>query len=205
MRSMGNKEALLAAAKICLYEKGYARTTARDIATTAGVSLAGIGYHFRSTEALLNAALIEAIDAWGREIGQTLDVETKTDRPLDRFEAIWTRLIQSFAAHRPLLVASLEAYAQGEHVPEVRDQLAAGLQEGRLGLAQLFEGIDAETDPTRAHVVGSFYQALMSGLVLQWLFDPERAPSGQDLAEALRTIAAGVSPKVAPPTIGART
>lgn len=34
----------------------------------------------------------------------------------------------------------------------------------------------------------------MSGLIAQWLVDPERAPSGRDLADALRTIAAAVGP-----------
>ena len=33
---MGNREDLLAAAKRCLYEKGYAHTTARDIAAASG-------------------------------------------------------------------------------------------------------------------------------------------------------------------------
>lgn len=42
-------------------DKGFARTTSRDIANTAGVSLAAIGYHFGSTVALLNTALIEAM------------------------------------------------------------------------------------------------------------------------------------------------
>jgi hypothetical protein len=39
---MGNRDALLSAAKKCLLEKGYNRTTARDIASAAGVSLAAI-------------------------------------------------------------------------------------------------------------------------------------------------------------------
>ncbi|MET1071471.1 MAG: TetR family transcriptional regulator, partial [Umezawaea sp.] len=34
---MGNREDLLVGAKRCLLDKGYARTTARDIATEAGV------------------------------------------------------------------------------------------------------------------------------------------------------------------------
>ncbi|GAB3818361.1 TetR family transcriptional regulator [Micromonospora zhanjiangensis] len=63
---MGNREDLLAGAKQCLMEKGYARTTARDIAAAAGTSLAAIGYHFRTTQALLNAALFEAMAEWGR-------------------------------------------------------------------------------------------------------------------------------------------
>lgn len=190
---MGNREALLAGAKRCLYEKGYARTTARDIAAASGVSLAAIGYHFGSTEALLNAAMIQAIDEWGQEIGRTLasDVQAAPDAPpLERFAAIWTRIIASFEAQRPLWVATFEVLAQAERAPAVRLFLADALQQGREGLAMLFQGIDPATDPQKAHSVGSFYQALMSGIVVQWVTDPERAPSGRDLAEALRIVMA---------------
>lgn len=188
---MGNREALIAGAKRCLYEKGYARTTARDIAAASGVSLAAIGYHFGSTEALLNAAMIQAIDEWGQEIGRALaaDVQATPDAPpLERFAAIWTRIIASFEAQRPLWVATFEALAQIERAPEVRAFLADALQQGREGLAMLFQGIDPGADPHTAQAVGSFYQALMSGVVVQWVTDAERAPSGYDLAEALRII-----------------
>ncbi len=61
MSTMGNREDLLAGARRCLFEKGYSCTTVRDIATAAGgVSMAAIGYHFGSKEALLNEALAEA-------------------------------------------------------------------------------------------------------------------------------------------------
>ena len=41
---MGHREDLLEGAKRCLYEKGYARTTARDIVAASGTNLASIGY-----------------------------------------------------------------------------------------------------------------------------------------------------------------
>jgi AcrR family transcriptional regulator len=189
--AMGNREALLVGAKQCLYEKGYARTTARDIAAASGVSLAAIGYHYGSVEALLNAAMIQAIEEWGQEIGRALvaDVQAAPDAPpLERFATIWTRVIESFETHRPLFVATFEATAQVGRAPEVRQFLAGALQQGREGLAMLFGGIDAETDPHTAQIVGSFYQALMSGIGIQWITDPERAPSGRDLAEALRIV-----------------
>ena len=53
-----------------MLEKGYARTTARDIASAAGVSLAAIGYHFSSKEALLTEMLSdisERLLAGGRQ------------------------------------------------------------------------------------------------------------------------------------------
>src|SRR5215831_19906231 len=112
---MGNREALLAGAKRCLYEKGYARTTARDIAAASGVSLAAIGYHFGSVEALLNAAMMQAIEEWGQEIGRTLAADariTSAAPPLERFAAIWTAVIAALEAHRPLWVATFEVLAQ---------------------------------------------------------------------------------------------
>ncbi|MFC7479844.1 TetR/AcrR family transcriptional regulator [Luedemannella flava] len=69
---MGNREKLLDGALTCLLQKGYARTTARDIATTAGVSLAAIGYHFGTTEALLSAALFQAMGRWAEQLEQAL-------------------------------------------------------------------------------------------------------------------------------------
>src|SRR6266513_66374 len=98
---MGNREALLAGAKRCLREKGYARTTARDIATASGVSLAAIGYHFGSKDTLMNQALFEAIGEWGDELRAALDTEVAPGAStLERFETTWTRLIDFFERHR---------------------------------------------------------------------------------------------------------
>jgi AcrR family transcriptional regulator len=191
---MGNREDLLAAAKRLLYEKGYARTTARDLAAASGVSLAAIGYHFGSKDALLNAARIEALGEWAEELGRTLaaGADPKAS-PMQRFEAIWTKVVESFATHRPLWAASFEMLAQLDQAPEVRAAVAEAQERARLGLAALFHHIDPTLDEQKAWVVGSFYLALLSGVMAQWLIDPEHAPSGHDLAQALRTIVADVS------------
>jgi AcrR family transcriptional regulator len=192
---MGNREDLLAAAKRCLYDKGYARTTARDIAAASGVSLAAIGYHFGSKEALLDAARIEAIGEWADELGRAVATDSNTDAtPMERFEAIWARMIELFDAQRPLWIASFEMLAQLDHAPEVRQAVAEAQQVARLGLAALFHHLDPALDQRSAWVVGSFYLALLPGVMAQWLIDPEHAPSGHDLADALRTIVAEVGP-----------
>ena len=87
--AMGNREALLAGAKRCLIEKGYARTTARDIAAASGVSLAAIGYHFGSKDALMNQAIYEFVGEWGEEVERALSAEGALDaEPLKRFEQV---------------------------------------------------------------------------------------------------------------------
>jgi BetI-type transcriptional repressor, C-terminal len=134
-------------------------------------------------------AVIEATKEWGEELERALDVEVAPDAGLlERFEAVWTRVIASFSTHRPLWATQLEVVTQIEQAPELREQLAEGLEQARLGLAELIQRIDP--GGPEAKLVGSVYQALLSGVLVQWLIDPEHAPSGRDLAEALRVIAA---------------
>ena len=42
----------------------------------------------------------------------------------EQLVAMWTRVTKSFQSHRPLLVVGIEAFAQAEHAPELRKQLA---------------------------------------------------------------------------------
>lgn len=188
---MGNREDLLAGAKRCLIEKGYSGTTARDIATASGTSLAAIGYHFRTTKALLNQALVEAMAEWGEELNRALSADAGPNaRPEQRFEAAWTRIIESFARLRPLWAIQFELIAQMDRAPELREAFAAANHQARVGLAEIFHGLDPATHEAEALRVGSFYQALLGGLAAQWLVDPDRVPSPHDLTRALHTITA---------------
>ncbi|KAB2347980.1 TetR/AcrR family transcriptional regulator [Actinomadura rudentiformis] len=189
---MGNREKLLKAARDCLHEKGYRRTTARDLTTAAGVSLAAIGYHFGSTEALLNAALHEAVQEWGERLECALAAGADAGAsPAERFAAIWTQIISSFETDRPLWAAQAEVLVQAQHVAELRAPLTASMAEGRSGLAEVFLPPKAEgnIDDTRARLVGSLCQTLLTGLVMQWLIDPHQALSANELASALHILA----------------
>lgn len=65
---MGHREDLLAGARRCLEERGYARTTARDLVAASGTNLASIGYHFGSKEALLNEAIAASFEEWAQRV-----------------------------------------------------------------------------------------------------------------------------------------
>ncbi|MBE1586466.1 TetR/AcrR family transcriptional regulator [Nonomuraea angiospora] len=188
---MGNREDLLAGARRCLEEKGWARTTVRDISAAAGVSMAAIGYHFGSREALLNAALVEAMREWGEQIGVAMAAVDETAAPGQRFEALWERLIASIGEHRTLWLANLEAMVQAEHSPELRDELVAGQREGRRGMAaHLVDGDEADIAEREVRTVGSVHLALLLGVMAQWLNDPEQAPTGAEVLAGLRALTA---------------
>lgn len=185
---MGNREDLLTAAKNCLYEKGYARTTARDIATAAGVSLAAIGYHYGTKEALLNAALHQAIEEWGDDLTRLLTQQTSADATREeRFETLWTTVLQSFATTRPLWAVQFELIAHIERTPELRTVFAENNRAAQQGLVDLFGG------PATAPSVGAFYQALLVGVAALSLVDPDDAPSGHDLTRALKAVAGSLT------------
>ncbi|MET7330317.1 TetR/AcrR family transcriptional regulator [Nonomuraea sp. NPDC005650] len=186
---MGNREDLLAGARRCLEEKGWARTTVRDISAAAGVSMAAIGYHFGSREALLNAALVEAMREWGDQIGAAMAAVDEEAAPGERFEALWERLIASIGEHRTLWLANLEAMVQAEHSPELRDELVAGQREGRRGMAaHLMDGEEADLAEREVRTVGSVHLALLLGVMAQWLNDPDQAPTGAEVLAGLRAL-----------------
>lgn len=187
---MGHREDLLAGAVACLREKGYARTTARDIVAASGTNLGSIGYHYGSTEALLNTAVLAAVEQWGAELaGATaggIDLAAPFPR---RFEQYWTAVLATFEDYRQVWAATFDLLSVADRVPEVREAIARGLQDGRLAWAQLLHGIDPQAEPDKAQAVGSVHQALLSGILVQRIADPARSPSVSDLTGALREIA----------------
>ena len=186
---MGNREKLLEGAKRCLYDRGFARTTARDIAAVSGANLASINYHYGSKEALLTQAMLEELREWGDELVSVLPAGDDDD-PLSRMESMWTRLIQSFVDRRALWFATFEAFAEAERSPVLHDALAVGYHHARPWMATLFTGQSVEeVDEETAQTIGSFLLALQAGLAAQWLLDPGHSPTGHDVAEALRRMA----------------
>lgn len=198
---MGNKEALLAAAKRCLADKGLVLTTARDIAADAGVSLAAIGYHYRSKDALLAQALLEALQQWGDDLGRALAAVPAAGADGERFTAAWTAVAASFSANPGLWRLQFEMLAHLHRFPELRDQLAEATREARAGLAALIGPEDAEVDPL---VLGGFYQVVLGGIAAQWLVDPDTALTGPNLRAAVSALAPRFEPALEIGDSGAR-
>jgi len=189
---MGNREDLLTGALACLKTKGWTRTTVRDIAAAAGVNHAAIGYHFGSREALLIEAFTQAMDVWGAQTEAAVRAAIAAGAgPREQYEAFWRQVIESYAANRWLWLATIEAAVQAEHSPKVRELMAASLRQGRSGLAAGLLGVGEDTlDGPAERALGSVQLALMSGFLVQWLIDPDNAPSERDIAEGVLRLAA---------------
>jgi AcrR family transcriptional regulator len=189
---MTNREALLESAITSLQDKGYAGTTARDVADGAGVSLGAIGYHFGTIQELLDAALAEAVRRWFEPLIGLLS----QPQPPPSFEQLGPaldRLLDTLAGHRPLVIAYFEALLRAERSVRLRTELAADLDAFHQALTAGIENLltsQSETAMPDPHAAASLVMATFDGLIIQWLLAPDQVPTGQQIAETLKRTAA---------------
>jgi AcrR family transcriptional regulator len=187
MAPPSNRDRLLEGAIECLRTKGYARTTARDIAAAAGANLASIGYHFGSKEELLNEAVVHVSEEWARKM-ETAAFAGEGAGPLERMATSWVAMLDSFEEERPLMIAFVEAMAQVQWSDDLRRRMAAsyrGLRDSVGAMVSRSLGDEAEAAGADPRVVASYLIAVFDGFVLQWLLDPEDTPTGEELIATL--------------------
>ncbi|MGW0993078.1 TetR/AcrR family transcriptional regulator [Streptomyces sp. NPDC002520] len=185
---MGHREDLLEGAKRCLLQKGFARTTARDIVKESGTNLASIGYHYGSKDALLAQAYVALVENMSDAFGEA-ETATQEGAPgsLERFRWVWSNIIDTM--REPGSVWRLSMEVMTIELPEVREHLARAQREGGRGLVSLLMGLpEDEVSDETADTLGRFYLTLMTGLIAQWSFDPKTAADGDALTEGLRQV-----------------
>ncbi|WP_277681166.1 TetR/AcrR family transcriptional regulator [Saccharomonospora azurea] len=187
---MGHRQDLLAAARRLLRTKGYARVTARDLVAESGTNLASIGYHFGSKEGLLNEAIGEAVEAWTEALARIAMADPAASTA-DRGFSAWAAMLDGLPAHRELTVSHLEALAQAERDPALREQFARHYRRCRARVADLVArslGDGSTPDDPRVKAVAGFVVAVCDGLAIQWVLDPEEAPTGEELREGVTRV-----------------
>jgi AcrR family transcriptional regulator len=187
---MGNREALLEGARQCLIEKGYVQTTARDIATASGVSLAAIGYHFGTKEALLQEAMVQANIEWGKRADEVLE---STQAPEDAdwaswAESVWEGLLHSSPEDLRLLQASFEVLTNVEKSTPVCTSINSSMFQARNALIAMFDHDEDELTDEQRDAIGRFYHALLVGIRSLQLVAPGVGPDAKDITTALQLI-----------------
>ncbi|MFK0042652.1 TetR/AcrR family transcriptional regulator [Streptomyces sp. NPDC090741] len=184
---MGHREDLLEGAKKCLVEKGFVRTTARDIVNASGANLASIGYHYGSKDALLTQAFIAMAEEWGDSFKPDVTGEGGS---LERFRSVWDGMIGQRDRAAPMWAASLEIAMNRDRLPELREMVVSSEGEGRKGLTEMFTGIpEGQLEERDVRTLGGLYQVLVAGMMVQWLYNPENAVTAEELTEGMRRAA----------------
>ncbi len=178
------KAQMLDIAEQVFAERGYLAASMDEIAERVGVSKPMLYEYFGSKEGLLNEAIAGAFAEWTDEVNRAVR-ETPADAPVERLLEGWREMLSRTEANRPLIVANLEAMAQVARSPDLRERMAAAYEACRAKIAEVVEESLPEGSDVDADVVASFIIAVVDGITLQHMADPERAPSGDQLVEAL--------------------
>lgn len=191
-----NRQKLLDGALESVREKGYAHTTARDVATASGANLASIGYHFGGMDALLEEVLGQCFDTWTQRVHASVAGST-AESPRVQLESTLSAVIDSFEELRPLVIACVEAFPPAIRSTVLRERLAAGYARGRDAGNQMLTRAFTEQGlevPAALAALPSVIIALCDGLMLQWLVDPASTPSAAQVLDALEALAPLLEP-----------
>jgi AcrR family transcriptional regulator len=185
-REEGHRERLLEAAIRCLQEKGYARTTSRDLVAASGTNLASIGYHFGSKEGLLNAAVLEGFQRWLKPL-IALAAEPGSATPLERLRRGLEGVTDSMEENRLLVAAALEAWAQLPRSADLRAAMKAGYDDFQRAIGVTVRDAFAEAGvlgEVDAEALATLIIALFDGLLVRWQVEPDDPPTAAHLADA---------------------
>ena len=191
-----NRQKLLDGALESVRDKGYAHTTARDVATASGANLASIGYHFGGMDALLEEVLGQCFDTWTERV-QSSVAATTGQAPRVQLESALSAVVDSFDELRPLVIACVEAFPPAIRSTVLRGRLAAGYARGRQAGNQMLTQAFTELGlgvPAALAALPSVITALCDGLMLQWLADPTSTPSAKQVLDALEALAPLLAP-----------
>lgn len=187
---VGHREDLLAAARRLLEDKGYAHITTRELVAASGTNLASIGYHFGSKAGLLNEAIGAALEEWTEQIAR-LAMADPSASPVERGHVTWAAWLGGLPGKRKLLLSYVEALAQAERTPQLREQFAELYRRCRSRVAGLVAdslGDGTSADDPRCQALASFVVAVCDGLAVQWLLDPEHAPTAEEFVGGLTAL-----------------
>lgn len=191
---MDQRKALLEAAIACLQDRGYARTTTRDIVAAAGTHLPAVNYYFGSKEALLGQAITEALRRW-METTMAVARDPEPATAAERLRRSIDRFLSTLETDRPYVVAALEAFAQAPRSEELRGRLAAEYADARAQVAAACagseDGLD-QLDDDDLQGVATVLLALFDGLAVQWALAPDKTPDPDRMLRSLQILGAAL-------------
>ena len=191
-RSDAARERIVAAALKAIASSGYQGTSLARIAADAGLSQAGLLHHFPSKEELLVAVLAERDRLDGARF-RLADAGFEGLAALDRLvqlvehNTLVPGLVQAFTVlagesvsdHHPA-----RAWFQDRY-PRRRANIAAAL---RAGIDAGEIRADVDCDALAAEII-----AMMDGLQLQWLLDPDGVDMATTFADYIQGVRRAIS------------
>ena len=121
----GHREALRAAARRLVREKGLSRTTARDLVEASGTNLRSIGYHFGSKDELMGEVLAHITEEWNAAPVAASRAGADSALPQERMLNAVRTMLTDLISKREDLFVLLEGVTEARHSPALSTAMVA--------------------------------------------------------------------------------
>jgi len=98
-------------------------------------------HHYGSTKALLNAAVLAAMEEFGEEMAKAIGAPDPALGALGRFEQFWTRVIESFQASTQVWQATFDIFTVAQRDPVIDPERAPSPAQLALGLQAIADQV----------------------------------------------------------------
>ena len=189
-RSEAARERVLQATLRALAANGYQGSSLAGIAEAAGMTTAGLLHHFPSKEQLLIAVLVERDRSDGaRHNLRGAQGLAALDRLVElvEFNALVPEVVRAFTVLMGEAVGEDHPAREWfeQRYPRRRDNIAAALRAG-VDTGEVRPDVDA--DAVAAEII-----AMMDGLQVQWLLNPDQVDLAAVFAHYIRSVRDAVS------------
>lgn len=193
--TLKRREAILDAALVTFGSKGFNNGSLVEIAEQVDMTHAGVLHHFGSKDHLLLEVLTHR-----DEVDEGIHEGIHEGVDIPKGEAFFDRLVETAAVNqdRPGIVQSFTVLSS-ESVTEdhpARQYFKARYERLRADGIEALEFMCAErsiTDESQIATAAAAVLAVMDGLQVQWLLDPEKVDLGQATDFAIRAIVAAIT------------
>jgi len=173
-RRDASKKGLLTAALELIGERGFRATSFQAIAQRAGYSPSLVSHRFGSKEGLLSEMVRRMLSRWGTDVREVA-IESRTGA--DALKAIAaahrTALEQSPSAVRAMYMLLFESLIDAQELRREFVALDQRLRADNAALLRAAQPPDQTHDDVDAEAQAALFLAMLRGITLQWLVDPQ--------------------------------
>ena len=174
-KALKTKETILKAALKQFQEKGYSRTTMRDIATKAEVSVGSAYYYFQSKEEMILEVFVRS-----QRDAEIRNQETfrRTRRFKERFLDLQFHRLNLLSEHRELFVVLTQVGIHPDHpLSPFSSEMASLRNEAIALMGQAVEGSDLRVTASLRPYLPRLFWLFHLAIILFWSLDRSKEQS----------------------------
>lgn len=166
---LNNRQKIIDVATALVMEQGVKGTSLADIASAAGISKGTLFYHFAAKDDLIYELTEQHFDRVTRASIKRVD-QMRSASLQEILQESLLSILQAEDRGKLNLYLLQEAVIEN---PALKKRFASKYQEFQTLMMEYLDLVAPHLDPDRVKVFARIFVAILDGLIIQWLLEPE--------------------------------